>query len=416
MPDRKRGTVRDLRRETRSAPLWPLYLGPPRSRPELSEMTGLSPASVSNVVRELLDEGILIEAGSVDSDGGRPRVLLRMNPEYGYVIGIDIGETRVEVELFDLAMTMRAKVGFRLDPGEREANLIVERVLAGLDAVLAVSGVAASAVLGVGVGVPGIVEEGPEVLVHCQAYGWEAVPLERLLRAGTNLPLRFENCAKTLGQAELWFGAGRGARHAVVALIGSGVGAALISGGSTYRGATSSAGEWGHTRVMVDGRTCRCGSAGCLEAYVGAEAILERYGRRVPGEDEESALAALIDAAGTNAFAAEIMDETAMYLGAGLANLINLFNPERIVLGGWAGLLLGEWLPAIRDAARSRSLRQPFAAASIVLGQLGPEAVTLGAATLPVERFLDGFPVTAGTVRAAPLATNVGWRPRVNTP
>src|SRR3984957_9143217 len=402
--DGKRGTVRDLRRQTRSAPLWPLYLGPPRSRPELSEMTGLSPASVSNVVRELLDEGVLIEAGSVDSDGGRPRVLLRMNPEYGYVIGIDIGETRVEVELFDLAMTVRAKVGYRLEPGEREVNAIVEPILGGLDAVLADSGVAAAAVLGVGVGVPGIVEEGPELLVHCQAYGWDAVPLERLLRAGTDLPLRFENCAKTLGQAELWFGAGRGAQHAVVALIGSGVGAALISGGSIYRGATSSAGEWGHTRVMVDGRTCRCGSAGCLEAYVGAEAILERYGQRVPGEDEESALAALIDAAGTSAFAAAILDETAVYLGVGLANLINLFNPERIVLGGWAGLLLGERLPAIRDAAHRSSLRQPFAAASIVLSQLGPEAVTLGAATLPVECFLDGVPVTASKARA------VAWR------
>ncbi|MCW2935509.1 MAG: transcriptional repressor of the xylose operon [Actinomycetia bacterium] len=401
----KRGTVRDLRRETRSAALWSLYRGPPRSRHELSEMTGLSPASTSNVVRELLDEGILVEAGLADSDGGRRRGLLRMAPEYGYVIGVDIGETRVDVELFDLAMTVRAKAVYRLDPGEREAGVVVERILAGLDAVLADCGVEAKAVIGVGVGVPGIVAEGPEVLVHCQAYGWDAVPLERLLRAGTDLPLRFENCAKTMGQAELWFGAGRGAQHAVVALIGSGVGAALISGGSTYRGATSSAGEWGHTRVVVGGRTCRCGSAGCLEAYVGAEAILERYGQQVTGGDEESALATLIDAAGTSAAAAAILDETAVYLGVGLANLINLFNPERIVLGGWAGLLLGERLPAIRDAARSRSLRQPFAAASIVLSQLGPEAVTLGAATLPVERFLDGVPVTAARAHAA------AWRP-----
>ncbi len=402
---RKRGTVRDLRRETRSAALWSLYLGPPCSRQELSGMTGLSPASVSNVVRELLDEGILLEAGSADSDGGRRRGLLAMASEYGYVIGVDIGETRVDVELFDLAMTVRAKAVYRLDPGEREASVVVERILAGLDAVLADSGVEAKAVIGVGVGVPGIVEEGPEVLVHCQAYGWDAVPLERLLRAGTDLPLRFENCAKTMGQAELWFGAGRGAQHAVVALIGSGVGAALISSGSTYRGATSSAGEWGHTGIVVGGRTCRCGSAGCLEAYVGAEAILERYGQQVTGGDEESALTALIDAAGTSAFAAEVLDDTAVYLGVGLANLINLFNPERIVLGGWAGLLLGARLPAIRDAARIRSLRQPFAAASIVLSQLGPEAVTLGAATLPVERFLDGVPVRPAKARAT------AWRP-----
>src|SRR5271154_4218943 len=110
MLGRKRGTVRDLRRETRSAALWPLYVGPPRSRPELSEITGLSAASVSNVVRELLDEGILIEAGSVDSGGGRPRVLLRMNPEYGYVIGVDIGETRDAEEMLALALTVGAKV------------------------------------------------------------------------------------------------------------------------------------------------------------------------------------------------------------------------------------------------------------------------------------------------------------------
>src|SRR3984957_4194940 len=173
MQDRKRGTLRDLRRETRSALLWPLYLGSYRSRLELSEMTGLSPASVSNVVRELLDEGVLIEAGSVDSDGGRPRVLLQMNPEYGYVIGVDIGETRVEVELFDLAMKARAKAGYRLHSGGTGAGPGAGAVPAGLGEVLADSGVAPASVLGVGVGVPGIVEEGPEVLVHCQAYGWD---------------------------------------------------------------------------------------------------------------------------------------------------------------------------------------------------------------------------------------------------
>jgi predicted NBD/HSP70 family sugar kinase len=392
MRDRKRGTVRDLRRENRSVLLWSLYFSQPRSRQELSQATGLSLASVSNVVRELLDEGIVIETGSVDSDGGRPRVLLGMNPEYGYVIGVDVGETRVRVELFDLVMTERAKADYRLRPSKHDAGVVAELILQGLNAVLADSGVDPAAVLGVGVGVPGIVQQEPEVLVHAQTYGWDGVPIERLLRAGTSLPLSFDNGAKTMGQAELWFGAGRGARHAAVALVGSGVGVSLISGGSTYRGATSSAGEWGHTTVVLGGRTCRCGSAGCLEAYVGAEAILERYGRPLPGDDEESALAALVDTADTSPLAATILDDTADYLGAGIANLINLFNPERIILGGWAGLLLGrKLLPAIQDAARQHALRHPFAAASIELGQLGPEAVALGAATLPVERFLNGF-------------------------
>lgn len=391
MVERRRGTVRDLRRDNRSVLLWSLYFDQPLSRQDLSLATGLSPASVSNVVRELLDEGIVVEAGSVESDGGRPRVLLRVNADYGYVIGVDVGETRVRVELFDLVMTERAKADYPLDPREHGVEEVVDRILAGLSAVQAGAGVAASDVLGVGIGVPGMVEQGPSVLVHGQTYGWDAVPLERLLRAGTDLPLHIDNGAKTMGQAELWFGAGRGAQHAVVCLIGSGIGASIISHGSTLRGFSSSAGEWGHTTVVVDGRTCRCGSQGCLEAYVGAEAILDRYGHALLGLDQESALAALLDEAETSPAAADVLNATVRYLGAGIGDLINLFNPERIILGGWAGLLLGERrIAQIRQAAQQNSLIHPFAETSIEMCRLGPDAVALGAATLPVERLLNG--------------------------
>jgi len=124
---------------------------------------------------------------------------------------------------------------------------------------------------------------------------------------------------------------------------------------------------------------------------VGAEAILDRFGRPLPGEDEESALAALIELAATSPAAEEVLAETATYVGVGIADLINLISPERIILGGWAGLLLGErLLPAIRASAREHSLSHPFARTSIELGRLGPDAVGLGAATLPIERFLDG--------------------------
>src|SRR5262245_17511032 len=271
MRERKRGTVRDLRRENRAAVLWSLYLSQPRSRQDLGTATGLSAASVTNVVRELLDEGIVIETGQADSDGGRPRALLGMNPEYGYVIGVDVGETRTRVELFDLTMTERAKAEYPLDPYKHDVDVVVAQILTGLGVVLGDSGIDPAAVLGVGVGVPGIIEQRPEVLVHGQTYGWDAVPLGRLLRAhllpAPGWPLYFDNGAKTMGQAEMWFGGGRGARNAIVVLIGSGVGASLISGGTTYQGATSSAAELGHIVVVVGGRKCRCGSTGCLEAY-----------------------------------------------------------------------------------------------------------------------------------------------------
>jgi len=395
MAERRRGTVHDLRRDNRSVLLNALYFGGERSRQELGAATGLSQASVSNVMRELLDDGIVLEAGSVGSDGGRPRVMLRVNPDYGYVIGVDVGETRVQVELFDLTMSERAKADYPLDPRKHDAEAVVSRILSGIDAVLRDSGVHPGSILGVGVGVPGVVQQQPEVVVDAQTFGWHDVPLERLLRAGTDLPLRVDNGANTMGQAELWFGSGRGARNAVIGLIGSGVGAAIITHGSTGRDSPASAGEWGHTPVVVGGRTCRCGNVGCLEAYVGAEPMLQRYeeagGTPAPG-DQETALAALLLAASVpGTLEQRIVDEAVLYLGASLGGLINLLNPERIILGGWAGLLLGErYLDALREMARRHSLSHPFATTTIELCRLGPDAVALGAATLPLERFLNG--------------------------
>ena len=141
MPERRRWTVRDLRRDNRSVLLWSLYFDQPCSRQDLSEATGLSSASVSNVIRELIAEGIVIEAGSVDSDGGRPRVLLRINPDFGYVVGIDVGETRVRAELFDLTMNVRANADYPLEPREHGVDVVVDRILACLRDVLAESGV-----------------------------------------------------------------------------------------------------------------------------------------------------------------------------------------------------------------------------------------------------------------------------------
>jgi predicted NBD/HSP70 family sugar kinase len=322
-------------------------------------------------------------------------VLLRVNPAYGDVIGVDVGETGVTMELFDLGMNRRAAVERPLPPPQPDPALVGPLIAAGLEELLGKAGVAEADVLGVGIGVPGTVEQGATVRVHAQAIGWDGIALADLVReAGVGAPLFVENGAKTQGQAEMWFGAGRGARHAVIALIGSGVGATVIADGTTYRGSTSSAGEWGHTTLVYGGRTCRCGARGCLEAYVGAEGILDRFrrargGRAVPRPDEQSQLDFLLASADRSATAAAVLDETVGYLGAGIANLVNLFNPERIVLGGWAGLALGtRLLPEIRRATAAHALRHAYEQTSIELCQLGPDAVAVGAATLPVEALL----------------------------
>ncbi|MCG5451815.1 MULTISPECIES: ROK family transcriptional regulator [Micromonospora] len=394
-----RATNRSVRLRNRSALLTKLFLDGPLTRQDLVRSTGLSQPAVSNVVADMIDEGLVAEVGAAESDGGRPSMLLRIAPRFAFLIGVDVGETRVRVELFDFAMTLLASVEYPLDPARTEPDLVAGHVLAGIEAVTGQAGVAPGDVLGVGIGVSGVVEQGTEAVVHAQALGWDRVPLERLIGAGTDLPLHIDNGAKTLGQAEMWFGAGRGARHAVFALVGSGVGASVVTNGATYRGASSSAGEWGHTTLVYGGRVCRCGARGCLEAYVGAEAIIDRYrearrGRPVPGDDEESQIAALVAAAETSATARRVLEDTAGYLGAGVANLINLFNPERVVLGGWAAMALGDLLPAVREAAGRQALRQPYEQASIELCRLGVDAVALGAATLPIARFL-----TEGGVR-----------------
>jgi predicted NBD/HSP70 family sugar kinase len=334
-------------------------------------------------------------------------VLLRVDPGYGYAVGVDVGETGVTVELFDLGMQSHGCVVRPLRSAQPTPHAVVSEVVTGIADVLA--GVASAdgtppRVIGIGIGVPGIVDQ-VDRTVHAPTIGWTAVPLADLLReAGATAPMFLGNGAKTQAQAEIWFGAARGARHAVIALVGSGVGAAVITDGVPYQGANSSAGEWGHTTLVFGGRACRCGARGCLEAYVGAEGILDRYAEAVAaaapaGADEVAGLEALIGAADAGGPAAALLAETATYLGAGIGNLINMFNPERVVLGGWAGLALGEkLLPQIRAAAQAQALAQPYGRVSIELSKLGADAVAFGAATLPLSALLSqgGDPARQG--------------------
>jgi predicted NBD/HSP70 family sugar kinase len=388
--------VLDLRRGNRSALIRALYFNPGASRQELGAATALSAATVSNVVNDLMDDGLVVEAGAVSSDGGRPRTLIRVNPAYGYVIGVDIGETRIRVELFEFTLgPALASAETLLDPAQHDVATAVRDLVRSLDEVVLAADVNFGDVLGIGIGVSGIVEHGPEIVVHGHSVAWDAVPLVRKLReAGVRPPIFIDNGAANLGQAENWFGASRGAKHAIVTLIGSGVGASVITDGSRYRGASSSAGEWGHTPIAVDGRRCRCGARGCLESYLGAQGILGRYHEAGPAEiintgRQESDLTRLLTLARTDGIAQRVIADTARYFGAGLATLINLFNPERIIIGGWAGTALcADLLPQIRLLAGEYALRQPFTQTQIELCTLGDHALTVGAATLPVEAML----------------------------
>lgn len=203
-----------------------------------------------------------------------------------------------------------------------------------------------------------------------------------------------------LGQAEAWRGAARGAERAVALLLGTGAGGALSLAAGPDGRARSFTMEWGHTVVDLEGPHCRCGARGCLETYIGAEAILARYAA-TPGstpltEDGiEAQLSELLARASQHQepAALEVLDATATYLGVGISNLINLVAPDRVIISGWAGALLCDaaLLPAVRRVVRRHALPYLQEFTRIEPGELGPSATALGAATLPVARLLaDG--------------------------
>lgn len=406
----KLSSVQNLRAANRAVLLRELYINGPRSRSELGLATRLSAGGVSGITGELIAEGVIGEAGSISSGGGRPRTLLRVDPDFARVIGVDVGETRVVVDLFDLALHITARADLPLRHGGTSVAEVVDHVVAGVRRVMRGPGLARRRLLGVGVGVPGGVTGAQ--LVNSRTIGWRDVPLADLLRTELGTAVHVDNGVKTMSQAEMWFGAGRGARQAIVTLVGSGVGASVITDGTSYRGATGVAGEWGHTTVRVGGRRCRCGALGCLEAYVGAGAILDRYRTREDSaplpDGEEAGLAALVERSRTSPVAAAVLDETAEYLAAGVSSLANLLDPERIVIGGWAGLLLGRWLlPAARAAVTARPLRQSGARCpDVELACLGPDAVARGAATLPVARFLEAGGMLPGATPRTEIASS----------
>jgi predicted NBD/HSP70 family sugar kinase len=394
-----RHTTRDLRRRNRAALLLHIYHQGTASRVELMRASGLSSGSISNVVSDLINDGMIAEVGSVDSDGGRPRALLRVRPEFGNVVGVDIGETHIQVGLFDWTLSRIASTTFPIAETSLEPEAVARMVISGIANVTAEAGVDPAGLLGVGVGVPGAVQPtGSGTAVHAPTLRWSGVRLDEMLLTSVTAPLYIDNCARTLGQAEMWRGAGRGTSQAVIALLGVGVGAALATGPDAPR-ATTSTSEWGHTVIVVGGAPCRCGSRGCLEAYVGAEAVLARYAeltgdRPLEAVGTEPRLAELAARATGPGPAASVLDATAEYLGIGIANLVNLLSPDRVVLAGWVAETIGPLiLPAVRAAARRHALPYLYGQLQIQLGELGTDAVALGAATLPVVHILaEGEP------------------------
>jgi predicted NBD/HSP70 family sugar kinase len=384
-------TVTTMRQRNRAGALQMIIRERQTTRADLARQCGLSAASAANIVAELMADGLVEEIGTVSSHGGRPIAVIAPRADGAYAIGADVGERGVAVELFDLSLGMvdREFRGGRHD----ESFDDIEADLRG--AITALRSRNASLwpkVLGVGLGLPGLVETDPdgEQTLYAQSNGWAPHPIARDL--GGDLPVFAENGAKTQARAELWFGAARGVQHAIIPLLGRGVGLGVVTDGQLYRGAFSSATEWGHTKIRYGGELCRCGDRGCLEAYVGADALLDRW--RSTGATFEGtgwqALGSLLDSAVTDATATSIVDDAIEALGAGLGSIINLTNPQRVVVGGWVGIRLFErYAERIHDATRRNCLARLADQFELVSATFGGDTVALGSALMPIEALIN---------------------------
>ncbi len=384
----------DLRRAHRVEVLRSFYGGEPRTRLELASRLGLSVATIGTIVGELTTAGFLRETAGPRTKNGRPATQLTLRGGGSLVVGVDVAETYVTAELFDQSMTCLARK--RIPASDSEPEAVAGHVLAAVSAVR--EQVYGATVRAIGVSLPGQVDRDGGVSVHAPGWGWHQVPFRSLLERRCDVPVLLDNPLKAIALTELMFGAARDQDDVIVVNLGTGVGLGIVADGRMLRGVTNSAGEWGHTVLHSGGETCRCGSRGCVEAYVGAGALLRylaevdpRSPLLVPGDQEETVARLARAVHDGDSAALETLARFARPLGLALANAVNMLNPGLIVFGGWVGAAFGEALvSAVTPVIKEYALVTPFEAATTILARHLENPVSLGMAVLAFETHLLG--------------------------
>ncbi|RJL32596.1 ROK family transcriptional regulator [Bailinhaonella thermotolerans] len=332
---------------TRTAILALLGTVGPLSRTEIARRLELSPASVTQVTRELIGHGMLEELDFAPSRGGRRAQRLGLVGSAGRALGVKVAADHLV--LADVRLD-----GAVLGSWERKFDATAANaldVLAEAVAEVAAEGDAGVPLLGIGIGVPGSVDDLAVGTVHAPALGWRAMPVGEWVRRRARLPVLVENDVNALAAAERLYGRGRIHRDFLVLTIGWGIGAAIVSDGRVYRGARGGAGEFGHFPVDPAGPVCHCGNTGCLEALVGAAGLVAASRARGLPADEIAELSRA--AAEGSAPARAVFAEAGRALGRAVAGLVNVVDPEAVVVLG-EGTADWEWwdagfAPAVRS-------------------------------------------------------------------
>lgn len=321
-----------MRQMNRSLVLNTIRLKGPISRAQIARESGLSAATVSGLVTELIREDLIFEREEGDSSGGRRPVLLTLNPSGGFVIGIKLMEDHLIAALTNLEARVvdSNNVPFTgMDPDD-----VIAVIVEGVAQLLTKNQIPQFKLFGVGVGLAGVIDQETGLLRLSPIFGWQGLPFGKMIQEKLAVPVYIDNDVNTVTLTEKWFGIAKDIDHFLTVTIGRGVGMGIVTNGRLYRG-RGGAGELGHTVVDPDGDLCSCGKRGCLETVVADPCLvekaqkIERLSNEVQTVDDLRALAESGDPD------AEAIYETAgEMLGRGIANLVNIFDPQMIILTG----------------------------------------------------------------------------------
>lgn len=358
------------------------------SRIELSRQMNLTRAAITTIVADLQSEGLVREVESHYPSGRRP-IVLEINPERGYVVGIDMGATHVTILVTDYSARVVRELDETLDINAGPA-VCLPRVEELVHRILAEAGLTLKDVSAIGAGVPGPVVAGVSVSGPPIMPGWDGYPIRDDLAKRFGLPVSLRNDAELGAIGEWAYGAGRGERHLAYIKVGTGIGAGLLLDGQIYGGANGSAGEIGHVTIDESGPICTCGNRGCLEALAGGRAIARRAIQEV-NSGRRTMLAEITPTSNIRSrdviaaarrgdlVSQQIVSEAGVHLGTALASLVNLFNPSMVVVGGGVAQIGDLLLEPIRETVHQRSLLPASRSVRITSALLGRRSSAMGA-------------------------------------
>ena len=370
------------------------------SRAELARKMGLSRAAVSSIVNDLMAINVVREAAGGPATGGRPAVLLEINPACGYVLGVDMGATHLGLVLADFSARAIAEEEYPFDVS-RGAEICLQEVDGRVRLFLEQRNFSLDDLLSIGVGVPGpVVSKTGGVIAPPIMPGWDKFPIRTHLEALWGHPITLNNDAELGALGEWAFGAGRFETDLLYVKVGYGIGAGLLLNGNIYSGATGSAGEIGHITIQGNGPMCTCGNRGCLEALAGGRAIAQQAvnaiqtGRRThmaafASAEKITALDVAAEARKGDLVAQEIISQAGQYLGIAIASLINVVNPGMIVIGGGVSQIGDMFLEPIRRAVETRSLPAASRVVRITAAVLGRRSSGMGAVVQAISLALN---------------------------